>query len=70
MRACIPRTQALGFKAKAVPELAPAQLDKQDMEKLLKRGGGDDGPMAGAATSGVPGVDGGDKISGLGYTAA
>ena len=67
-----PLPQALGLKPKEAKPLAPAALDKQEMAKLL-HGNQDDqdgpgGPSPHGAL-GVPGVDPGSKVSGLGFKA-
>ena len=66
-----PLPQALGLKPKEAKPLAPAALDKQEMAKLL-HGNPDDqgegGPSPHGAL-GVPGVDPGSKVSGLGFKA-
>ena len=64
--------QALGLKPKEAKPLAPAALDKQEMAKLL-HGNQDDqsepgGPSPHGAL-GVPGVDPGAKVQGLGFKA-
>ncbi|GAX85883.1 hypothetical protein CEUSTIGMA_g13299.t1 [Chlamydomonas eustigma] len=65
--------EALGLKPKSVKPLAPAALDKNEMAKLLKRGGDEEEEAAGVGSSGalgVPGVDAGDKVAGLGFAKA
>ncbi len=64
-------TQALGLKAKKVKELAPANLNDEEMAKLLKRGRDEDEDNPGGAVQGamgVPGLDAGEKASGLGFS--
>ena len=60
--------QALGLKPKTVKELAPAGLDANEMAKLLHGTGNEEQGTGAQGAMGVPGVDSGAKVSGLGFS--